>query len=73
MFLSKIELLIHSNVYLQTKPQKNHKQQTKTTTSFYYFSKIFKTNTLQRHKRNIKLFELEINNLRVQILAAKMT
>ena len=45
----------------------------KNTTSFHYFSKKFKTNTLQGHKRYIKLFELEINNLRVQILAAKMT
>ena len=39
----------------------------------HYFSKKFKTNTLQGHKRYIKLFELEINNLHVQILAAKMT
>ena len=46
---------------------------TKNTTSFHYFSKKIKTNTLQGHKRYIKLFELEINNLRVQILAAKMT
>ena len=43
------------------------------TTSFHYFSKKFKTNTLQGQKRYIKLFELEINNLSVQILAAKMT
>ena len=27
---------------------------------------------MQGHKRYIKIFELEINNLRVQILAAKM-
>ena len=46
---------------------------TKNTTSFHCFSKNFKTNTLQGHKKYIKLFELEINNLRVQILAAKMT
>ena len=30
------------------------------------------SNTLQDHKRYVKLFELEINNLRDQILAAKM-
>ena len=35
--------------------------------------KINKTNTLQGHKRYIKIFELEINILRVQISAAKMT
>ena len=46
---------------------------TKNTISFHYFSKKIKTNTLQGHKKYIKLFELEINNLRIQILAAKMT
>ena len=45
----------------------------KNTTSFHYFGKKFKTNTLRDHKRHIKHFELEINNLRVQILAARMT
>ena len=39
--------------------------------SFHYFSEKFKTNTLQRHKRYMKIFELEINNLRIQIFAAK--
>ena len=48
-------------------------KQKKNTTSFYYFSKKFKGNTLQGHKRYIKIFELERNNLCVQILAAKMT
>ena len=46
---------------------------TKNTTSFHYFSNKLKTNTLQGHKMYIKLFELEVNNLRVQILATKMT
>ena len=46
---------------------------TKNTTCFHYFSKKFKTNTLQGRKKYIKIFELEINNLCVQILAAKMT
>ena len=46
---------------------------TKNTTSSNYFSKKFKTNTLKGHKRYIKISELEINNLRIQILAAKMT
>ena len=36
-------------------------------------AKKCKTNTLQGHKRYMKIFELEINNLRIQILAAKMT
>ena len=36
-------------------------------------NKKFKTNALQGHKRYIKIYELEINNLRVQILRAKMT
>ena len=45
----------------------------KNTVSFNYFSKKFKTNALQGHKSYIKIFELEINNLRIQILAAKMT
>ena len=39
---------------------------TKNTTFFHYFSKKFKSNTLQCHKRYIKIFELKINNLRVQ-------
>ena len=42
-------------------------------TSFHYFSKKFKTNNLEGHKRYMKIFEVEINNLRVQILATKMT
>ena len=46
---------------------------TKNTTSFHYFSKKFKTHTLQGRARYIKFFELEINNLHVQILAAKIT
>ena len=48
-------------------------KQQKKTTSFHYFSKKFKTNTMQGHKRYLKIFELEINNLPVEILAAKMT
>ena len=32
-----------------------------------------KTNTLQGHKRYIKTFEFEINNLRIQIFAPKLT
>ena len=44
---------------------------TKNTTSSHYFSKKFKTNTLQGHKRYMKIFELEINNLRIPVLAAK--
>ena len=48
-------------------------QATKNTTSSHYFSQKFKTNTLQGHKRYMKIFELEINNLRIQILAAKTT
>ena len=44
---------------------------TKNTTSSDYFSKKFKANTLQGRKRYMKIFELEINNLR--ILAAKIT
>ena len=46
---------------------------TRTTTSSNYFSEKFKTNTLQGHKRSMKIFEFEINNLRIQILVAKMT
>ena len=46
---------------------------TKNTTSFHYFSKKVKTNTLQGHKKYIKLFELQVNNFYFQILAAKMT
>ena len=34
----------------------------KNTTSFYYFSKKIKTNTLQGHKSYIKIFELEIQS-----------
>ena len=43
------------------------------TTSAHYFSEKFKTNTLQDHKRYMKIFEYEMNNLRIQILTAKMT
>ena len=48
-------------------------EQHKNTTSSHYFNKKFKTNTLHGHKKYMKIFELEINNLHVQILAAKMT
>ena len=40
---------------------------TKNTTSFHYFSEKIKTNTLQGHKRYVK-----ISNFRNQILAARM-
>ena len=43
------------------------------TTSSHYFSKKIKFNTLQGYKKYLEIFELEINNLRIQILAAKMT
>ena len=43
------------------------------TTFFHYFSKKIKTNTLQGHKRNIKNFELQKNNLCLQKLTAKLT
>ena len=46
---------------------------TKNTTSSNYFSEKFITNTLQGHKKSMKISEFEINNLRIQILAAKMT
>ena len=41
-------------------------------TSSHYFSKRIKTTTLQGHKRCMKIFELEINNLGIEILAEKM-
>ena len=48
-------------------------EQQKTQLPFIILAKKFETNTLQGHKRYIKLFEMEINNLHFQILAAKMT
>ena len=42
-------------------------EQQKYIASSHYFSKKFKTNTLQGHKNYIKIFELEINNLRIHI------
>ena len=42
---------------------------TKNTTSSNYFSEKFKTDALEDRKRYMKIFELEINNLRIQILA----
>ena len=48
-------------------------EQQKTQLPFIILAKKFKTNTMQGHKRYIKIFELETNNLRAQILAAKMT
>ena len=53
------------NIKVACRVKINTSSTTKNTTSFHYFSKKFKTNTLQGHKRYIKLFELEINNLRV--------
>ena len=53
-------------------PLRTHSN-SKNTTSSHYFSKKIKTNTLQGHKRYMRIFELEINNLRIQILAVKMT
>ena len=46
---------------------------TKNITSFNYFSKKINTSTLEEHKRNMKIFELKINEMRTQIIAAKMT
>ena len=46
-------------------------EQQKNAISSHYFSKKFKTNTLQGHKRYMEIFEFEINNLSIQILAAK--
>ena len=45
---------------------------TKNTVSSHYFSKKIKANTLQGHRRYIKIFKLEINNLFIQILGAKL-
>ena len=47
-------------------------EQQKNATSSHYFSRKFKTNTLESHKKYMKIFELEINDLHIQILAAKM-
>ena len=38
-----------------------------------FLQKKIKANTLQGHKSYMKIFELEINNLRIQTSAAKMT
>ena len=48
---------------------------TKNRTSSHDFSKKFKTKTLEGHfeKKKKKIFELETNNLRIQILATKTT
>ena len=48
-------------------------EQQKTQLPLIILAKKIKTNTLQGHKRYIKIFQLEINNLRIQILASKMT
>ena len=48
-------------------------EQQKTQLPFLILAKIIKTNTLQGHERYINFYGLEINNLRVQISAAKMT
>ena len=39
---------------------------------FIILAKKVKTSALQGYKRGMKIFELKINNLRVQSLAAKM-
>ena len=44
-----------------------------TTSSHYFSKKKIKINTLQSHKTYMKTFELQINNLRIQILATKIT
>ena len=48
-------------------------QQQKTELPFIILIKRFETNTPQAHKRYMEIFESEINNLRIQILASKMT
>ena len=48
-------------------------EQQKTELPLTILAKKFQTNTMQVHKRYIKIFELEINNLLIQILAAKTT
>ena len=45
----------------------------KTKLPFIILEEKFEINTLQVHERFMKRFKLEINYLRVQILAAKMT
>ena len=45
-------------------------EQQKTQLPFIILAKKFKTYTLQGHKRYIKLFELEMNNLCISTLAA---
>ena len=62
-----------AEVKVACKVKTNATWTTKNTTSSHYFSEQFKTNTLQGHKRYMKIFELEINDLRIQILAARMT
>ena len=48
-------------------------EQQKTELPLIILEKKFQTNTMQVHKRYMKIFELEINNLLIQILAEKMT
>ena len=48
-------------------------EQQKTQFLLIILAKKNRVNTLQSHKKYLKIFELEINNLRIQILLAKMT
>ena len=48
-------------------------EQQKTQLPLIILAKNLKDNTLQGHKRYLRIFELEINNLRIQILPANMT
>ena len=48
-------------------------QQQETQLPFIILIKRFETNTPQAHKKYMKIFESEINNLRIQILASKTT
>ena len=63
--------LINLTIKVACRVKTNTTRTTKNTTSSHYFSEIFKTNTLQGHKRGMKIFVLEINNLRILILAPK--
>ena len=67
--LSNIWGSIHEKVKVACRVKTNTNRTTKNGTSSHYFSKKFKTNPLQGHKRYMEIFELDINNLRIQILA----
>ena len=61
----------HASLKVTCRVKTNATWTTKNRRFSHYFTKKFEINTLQGQKRYIKIFESEINNIRIQILQQK--